>query len=649
MQVTKGFHNWKDATSSFRSHEKSSCHCEAVDVVITLPSITPDVGEMLSQQHASQKVMNRQALHQILSAVRFLGRQGLAMRGDGTELDGNFRQLLLLKADLDENLKEWLKRRENVYTSPDIQNEIIKAMGVQVLRDVAADLQMSRYLTVMADETTDCSNREQVTVIVRRVTEELEVFEEFLGLYHVTSIDAATLTTVIKDVLIRANLAIEKLRGQCYDGASAMSGSKSGVSKRICDIEPRAVYTHCYGHALNLAAGDALKQCHLLRDSLETTREITKLIKASPKREAIFQQLKSTMPSGESSPGIRVLCPTRWTVRADSIHSILANYEVINKTWDEALSATKDTEAKARIRGVAAQMMTFPYFFGSMLSEVLLSHTDNLSKTLQHSTLSAAEGQQVATMTVATLQSLRSDDQYNLFWTNVIQKSEQLGVDEPRLPRKRKTPRRFDDGRSAGDFASTPKTHYKVIYFEALDLIISCIKDRFDQPGFHIYQSLETLLIKSSKQQEFDNELDAVCSFYHDDFDKELLRSQLYTLGVHFQTGQENLEAQNVSIFDIKKYFITLSPGQASLLCQVKQLLQLILVMPATNATSERSFSALRRLKSYLRSTMGNERLNHLMVLHVHKERTDKLDLKCVLNEFVGESVHRTSIFAKYS
>ena len=68
-----------------------------------------------------------------------------------------------------------------------------------------------------------------------------------------------------------------------------------------------------------------------------------------------------------------------------------------------------------------------------------------------------------------------------------------------------------------------------------------------------------------------------------------------------------------------------------------------------TKPQSERSFSALRRLKSYLRSTMGNERLNHLMVLHVHKERTDKLDLKCVLNEFVGESVHRTSIFAKYS
>ena len=74
--------------------------------------------------------------------------------------------------------------------------------------------------------------------------------------------------------------------------------------------------------------------------------------------------------------------------------------------------------------------------------------------------------------------------------------------------------------------------------------------------------------------------------------------------------------------------------------------------MPVTNATSERSFSLLCRLKNYLR-TMGQERLNHLMLLYVHKERTDKLDLKFVLNEFilnefVGQSERRSVIFAKY-
>ena len=63
--------------------------------------------------------------------------------------------------------------------------------------------------------------------------------------------------------------------------------------------------------------------------------------------------------------------------------------------------------------------------------------------------------------------------------------------------------------------------------------------------------------------------------------------------------------------------------------------------MPATNATSERSFSVLRRLKSYLRSTISQLRLNHLMVLSIYKKLLDELDLYVVANEFVGNSEHR--------
>ena len=51
---------------------------------------------------------------------------------------------------------------------------------------------------------------------------------------------------------------------------------------------------------------------------------------------------------------------------------------------------------------------------------------------------------------------------------------------------------------------------------------------------------------------------------------------------------------------------------------------------------------------TYLRTTMTQERLSHLMIMHVHKDRTEKLDLKLVLNDFVGESEHCNGIFAKY-
>ena len=102
------------------------------------------------------------------------------------------------------------------------------------------------------------------------------------------------------------------------------------------------------------------------------------------------------------------------------------------------------------------------------------------------------------------------------------------------------------------------------------------------------------------------------------------------------------------TIFDIRDYCKSLSAAQRNLLSQVCRVVQLILVMPATNATSERSFSALRRVKSYLRSTMGQQRLNNLMVLHVHRDRTDALNLVDVANDYVEDSEQRLHVFGKF-
>ena len=77
----------------------------------------------------------------------------------------------------------------------------------------------------------------------------------------------------------------------------------------------------------------------------------------------------------------------------------------------------------------------------------------------------------------------------------------------------------------------------------------------------------------------------------------------------------------------------------------VCKLLSLVLIMPATNAVCERSFSCLRRLKSYLRATMSQSRLNNVMVFHVHKNLTDKLSLVDIGNNFISGSSHRVVIW----
>ena len=239
--------------------------------MVTLPKTTMDVGTMLSQNYAKELIENREVLKKIIACVKFLARQGLPLRGDGDEKDGNFLQLLKFQGEQDDVIHSWLQKKTNKYTSHEIQNEILKIMAISVLRNISNVLQRSPFLTIMIDETTDISNKEQVVVVFRRVDEDFEVHEEFIGLYEVMSIDAATLTSVIKDAMTRLNLPIAKLRGQCYDGCSTMSGLKTGVAKRISDEEPRAVFTHYYGHSLNLAASDTIKKSGMLRNALDIT------------------------------------------------------------------------------------------------------------------------------------------------------------------------------------------------------------------------------------------------------------------------------------------------------------------------------------------------------------------------------------------
>ncbi len=103
-----------------------------------------------------------------------------------------------------------------------------------------------------------------------------------------------------------------------------------------------------------------------------------------------------------------------------------------------------------------------------------------------------------------------------------------------------------------------------------------------------------------------------------------------------------------ISLKSIIAYFRELSEPQRALLSQVCKLVHLVLVMPATNAVSERSFSSLRRLKSYLRATMSQNRLNNVMVLHVHKNYTDELSLTKIGNDFVCGSSHRQLQFGQF-
>ena len=101
---------------------------------------------------------------------------------------------------------------------------------------------------------------------------------------------------------------------------------------------------------------------------------------------------------------------------------------------------------------------------------------------------------------------LRNDGKFDEFWQKVCDKVNEVDVNEPALPRRRKVPRRYEIGDGDGDHPSTPKQHYLTVYFESLDLIKAFIVEGFDQPGYRVYSNLEKSLIKAASGEDSEEE-----------------------------------------------------------------------------------------------------------------------------------------------
>jgi hypothetical protein len=666
--ISSGYSNWSDAGTKgrgFDQHCRSEAHREAHQRLYVIPSQCQDVGEQLCATLSEEKSTNRQVLTKILGNVRFLVRQALPLRGDGDGKNSNFTQLYKLREEDNPILEKWrTERKTDKYTHNVIQNEMMKVMALQVLRDIAKNINAADFYTMMCDEATDVANVSQLVVCLRWVDNELVAHDEFIGLKDMADTSADSIVRELKDVLLRMNLKLGKCRGQCYDGCSTMKGHKNGVVKQIKDCEKRALYTHCYSHSLNLAVGDTMKSMKILKDTIDTTYELTKLVKKSPKRDSKLKMIKNEILISDNNeddeekdeifenikPTITLFCPTRWTVRGKCLNGVIENYDELQELWEWSLDNVSDSDMKARIRGVKSHTQEFSYCFGIHMAETLLRITDNLSKTLQGTQHTAIEAQKNARDSVATLQSIRNDEHFALFYAKVERFSKEHDVGGPKLSRRRnpsqKTIESFymESATSTPHHPQTPEDDYRQKYFECVDLIVQCIKDRFDQEDFQMYASCEQLLLKSLRREDYSAELTAVTEFYGNDFSKAVLDTQLQSLPFVLSNVKDAS-----SFYDVRAGVQELSSSSKAFISEVVKLLKLLIVMPATNAVSERSFSAMRRLYTYCRTNMSQNRLNHTMVLHVHKEKTDALNMIDVANEFVQGSSHRENIFGKFT
>ena len=174
-----------------------------------------------------------------------------------------------------------------------------------MLRDFIKKIHDNVFFSIMAEKATDSSNNEQLVVCIKWVDNNFDVHEDLIGIHAVENVKS---DTVLKYIL-RLNIPISNCRRQCYDGASNKTVIKHGVAAQIQSESPLAFLTHSYGHPLNLAVNDMIKEDRLLKNTMDTTIELSKLIKKSPKRGRMLQNIRDDLSL--ECPGIRILCSTR--------------------------------------------------------------------------------------------------------------------------------------------------------------------------------------------------------------------------------------------------------------------------------------------------------------------------------------------------
>ena len=148
--------------------------------------------------------------------------------------------------------------------------------------------------------------------------------------------------------------------------------------------------------------------------------------------------------------------------------------------------------------------------------------------------MSAAEGQAVTELTVIVLESLRSEEIVDIFFARVRAAPTAHYVAEPCLPRRRKVSRSLDDSSFQAAFQTSLNYFFEPIFYEALDLITICVKERFEQPGYNNYLSVQNLILKVAAIEPCEAELQHVLDFYGADLDRFLLPTHLEIYGHSF-------------------------------------------------------------------------------------------------------------------
>ena len=471
-------------------------------------------------------------------------------------------------------------------------------MAFKILRQLAVEIGSSDFLGFLADETTDASHVEKMVVCVPTVHDELIADELVLGLYSLERCDVETLYSTITDIFLRLSIDLSKCRAMCFDGASSFQGRISGVAAKFKEIQPKAVLTHCQMHCVNLAVQDTVSSVAIMRDFLILVTDLINFLRDSPKRLALVKTIANKL--GCSQTTVRPLCPTRFTVKMKALEGISNQVHEIQQVLLQVEEECCDVKVQSRANGLKRRIEEFDFHFCLCVSLKLFYVTDRLSAELQSKAVSAGGCRQLVQFAIDELQHSHSDNVLDRVWAEACSRAEEANAEGPKLPRQPRAPPKFQQS-SIHQFQS-PVDMYRAKYFETIDRTVSSLRARVTGKALPLLISIERLLVAGWTGDELQaDDLDTVKGACASDIDNSKIAHQLESLA-HIRAQYPESDQTKIST----NYIINLigkTPIKV-MIPDVVKLCKIYLVNPATTATAERSFSLLRRLKNYLRTTM---------------------------------------------
>jgi hypothetical protein len=645
-----GINNWKNIGRYLAQHEVSSEHfSNYAKWKDAEKSLLEDKGIDAELQKAMKREVNhwKCVMERLLDITMFLSEHNLAFRGNKDKLfsknNGNFLGLVQLIGKYDPVISEHIRKIQSKeihdhYLGKTIQNELINLLGNKVKEEIVNSVKEAKYFSVILDCTPDVSHQEQLSFTVRFVKcykEQVKVKEHFLSFRPVSDTTGEGLTNSLVEEMNMYGLDMNNCRGQGYDNGANMVGKNKGIQSRVLSQFPRAFFNPCGCHSLNLVIADAATSSVKSVSLFGVIQRLFVLFSSSTKRWKIIQDTGIAMT-------LKEVCETRWESRVNSLKSVRYHMSEICEALSSMEEEVNDPKATSEAKSLETHIASYDFILTLIVWYDILFQINLVSKNMQKVEIDLQAAVALLKNCKDFLENYRETG-YGSAGATAKEIADELGIEakfkQPRL-RKKKAHFSYESSDQVEALADS-ETNFKVnVFYPIIDNALGAIQERFSQLQTHssdwefMYDvrnlpesdSLKTKCFNIEKilTDPNTNEMDVNGRELHD----ELIHLQALLKNTDVSSPQQCLTylAKN---------------GMIDCFSNVWIALRVLLTMPVSVASGERSFSKLKLIKTYLRSTMTQERLSSLAILSIENDVAKNVDFSVAIETFANSKTNR--------